>query len=287
MRILKIYGISQNPDTKEFIMVFDYAEGGDLNHWMNKNYSDFDWLRKLLLLWNIINGLREIHQKRMVHRDFHTGNILLINDDVKDYMDDNIVHISDMELCGDVSNIDQNNNYGVIPYVAPEVLKEEPYTQAADVYSFGMIMYFVGTGKQPFSDCAHDQYLAISICNGNRPEVNEPEIPKCYSKLMKECWDSTPDDRPDAEKIFESINLFYSSYKDDESDFKRYMKIEKEQQHYEIEKQFKEAEEYRISNLSSFDKSINTHTQAIYKSRLLNPFTKSLIIDFTKINKED
>jgi serine/threonine protein kinase len=39
---------------------------------------------------------------------------------------------------------------GLLPYVAPEILKGKLYTQAADIYSFGMIMYFVGTGKQPF-----------------------------------------------------------------------------------------------------------------------------------------
>ncbi|UZO13061.1 uncharacterized protein OCT59_004567 [Rhizophagus irregularis] len=41
-----------------------------------------------------------------------------------------------MGLCGDVSNIDETNTYGVMPYVAPEVLKGKPYTQEADIYSF-------------------------------------------------------------------------------------------------------------------------------------------------------
>jgi serine/threonine protein kinase len=271
-------------------MVFDYAEGGDLNYWMNKNCKDFDWLKKLLLLWNIIKGLEEIHQKQLVHRDFHTGNILLNNADVNDYIDDNIVHISDMGLCGDVSNVDQNNNYGVMPYVAPEVLRRNPYTQAADIYSFGMIMYFIAIGKQPFINCAHDEFLALNICNGIRPEINVPEAPKCYIDLMKKCWDSNPNNRPNANEIFKSINLFYGSYKDDKLDFKYYMGFEKKQQHYKIERQFKEAEEYRRSNLSSFDKSTTTHPQAIYKSRLLNPFTKNLniennleeVIDLTK-----
>ncbi|PKC59520.1 kinase-like protein, partial [Rhizophagus irregularis] len=104
------------------------------------------------ILYNISMGLKELHQKKMVHRDFHTGNILLNTAGVTNNMDDSVIHISDMGLCGDASNTNQNNIYGVIPYVAPEVLKGEPYTQAADIYSFGMIMYFVATGKQPFAD---------------------------------------------------------------------------------------------------------------------------------------
>ncbi|POG81324.1 kinase-like domain-containing protein [Rhizophagus irregularis DAOM 181602=DAOM 197198] len=261
---------------------------------MNKNYNNFEWAKKLTILYNISNGLNDIHQKKMVHRDFHTGNILLNIADVTDSINDSVIHISDMGLCGDVSNINQSNIYGVIPYVAPEVLKGELYTQAADVYSFGMIMYFVATGKQPFADCAHDEFLVLNICNGNRPDINMPEAPKCYIDLMKHCWNSNPDNRPKATEIFESIKLFSGCYNEYDIDFKDYIGIEKEQQHYEMEKQFKEAEEYRKLHLTSFDRLV-THPQAIYASRLLNPFTNNIpkydnidnntveIIDFTKL----
>ncbi|CAB5393106.1 unnamed protein product [Rhizophagus irregularis] len=74
--ILKIYGISQNPDTKEYIMILDYAKGGNLNNLINKNYRNLSWPNKISMLLNISTGLKEIHQKKMVHRDFHTGNIL-------------------------------------------------------------------------------------------------------------------------------------------------------------------------------------------------------------------
>ncbi|RIA79640.1 kinase-like domain-containing protein [Glomus cerebriforme] len=102
-------------------------------------------------------------------------------------------YAEDMGLCGEIGNIDNIDNtkiYGVMPYVAPEVLRGKPYTQAADIYSFGMIMYFVATGRQPFANCAHDHHLVSDICKGNRPELNEPEAPKCYIDLMKQYWDS-------------------------------------------------------------------------------------------------
>src|SRR5207249_9753626 len=137
----------------------------------------------------IIQGLGKIHEKKMVHCDFHTGNILL-----KNYYGYNS-YISDMGLCGEVGNMDATNIYGVMPYVAPEVLRGNPYTQAADIYSFGMIMYFVATGRQPFANCAHDHQLALDICKGIRPEINEPEAPKCYIDLMKKCWYSDPVNR--------------------------------------------------------------------------------------------
>jgi serine/threonine protein kinase len=259
-------------------MVLDYAKGGDLNYWMNKNFNDLNWSNKLEISHGIIIGLEEIHQKKMVHRDFHTGNILLKTSHLKDLFFSDNIHFSDMGLCGEVSSIKQNNIYGVMPYMAPEVLKGKLYTLAADIYSFGMIMYFVATGKQPFANQAHDEYLVLNICNGIRPEINVLEAPKCYIALMKKCWDSNPNNRPKAIEIVDSISSFVCSYRHNECEY--------------IKKQFKEAEEYKRSR-TSFDEII-THPQAIYTSRLLNLFTKNLqkhdnidnntieIIDFTE-----
>ena len=94
----------------------------------------------MLTLENIIAGLGKIHEKRMVHRDFHIGNILFNSN----YSN---VYISDMGLCGEVGNVDLTKIYGVMPYAVPEVLRGKPYTQAADIYSFGMVMYFIATYK--------------------------------------------------------------------------------------------------------------------------------------------
>ncbi|RGB22161.1 kinase-like domain-containing protein, partial [Rhizophagus diaphanus] len=156
---------------------------------------------RLLALENIIKGLKKIHENNMVHRDFHTGNILSSFDEFNQYYMNTknpIINIciSDMGLCGEVNNVDKTKIFGVMPFVAPEVLKQKPYTQAADIYSFGMIMYFVATRRQPFANCAHDSILMINICNGIRPKINEQEAPKCYIDLMKRCWDSNPDNRP-------------------------------------------------------------------------------------------
>ncbi|UZN99810.1 uncharacterized protein OCT59_001076 [Rhizophagus irregularis] len=63
--IINIYGISQNPDTKDYIMVLDYAKGGSLNNYINKNLENFDWFNGLKILTNIIEGLDKIHQKQM------------------------------------------------------------------------------------------------------------------------------------------------------------------------------------------------------------------------------
>src|SRR5687768_8634190 len=154
---------------------------------------------------------------------------------------------------------------GVMPYVAPEVLRGKIYTKAADIYSFGMIMYFVATGRQPFADCAHDNLLVLGICNGIRPEINEPEAPKCYIDLMKKCWNSNPDNRPNAIEIIKLVLLFRSYVLEDVET--------KDNKIKGIQDQFKKAEEYRSFKAN---RQSTTHPQAIYTSRLLNPFTKDL-----------
>ncbi|UZO11066.1 uncharacterized protein OCT59_002640 [Rhizophagus irregularis] len=211
--ILKIYGISQNPNTKDYIMVLEYAEGGNFNNYLDNNYESFDWLNGLKVLTNIISGLSKIHQNQMVHRDFHIGNILFVIDGYC-YNDYNAC-ISDMGLCRKIDDIDETSIYGVIPYVAPEVLRGKPYSQAADIYSFDA------------------------------------------------------DNRPNSIEIKEFIELFYNSL---DQNFKV-----KKKQHHEIEEQFKETQESRKENLLTIkNNKSTTHAKAIYTSRLLNPFTKIL-----------
>ncbi|GBC01918.1 hypothetical protein RclHR1_04390003 [Rhizophagus clarus] len=270
--ILPIFGISQDPNTKDYIIVLDYAEGGNFDFWMNEHYSKLVWKSSISILKNIINGLKNIHQKQIIHRDLHIGNVLVNSTSFVVY--GNTICISDMGLSGDFNSTNKTNICGVMPYMAPEIFRGKPYTKAADIYSFAMIMYFVATGRQPFADRAHDETLVLDICKGTRPELNEPEAPECYIELMKRCWDLNPENRPEATEIEELINLFHISYNSNES----HSDIKKEQNHYDIEMQFKKAEEYRKSNFPSLEKrrKLTTHPQAIYTSRLLNSFTKDL-----------
>ena len=74
--------------------------------------------------------------------------------------------------------------YGVLPYIAPEILRGQSYTKAADIYSFGIIMYEVISGLPPYHDLSHDEYLAIKICHGLRPRFNI-KVPQLIVDLIK------------------------------------------------------------------------------------------------------
>ena len=156
------------------------------------------------MLYEISSGLYEIHKQNLVHCDFHDGNIL--NHEVKEDKDDkDKIYISDLGLCQSVKSfLKKYDIHGVIPFMAPEVLRGKPYTPASDIYSFSMIMWEFTSGVPPFNDRAHDFQLSLSICKGERPEIIE-NTPQCYVDLMKRCWNEDPLKRPSAKEVKDII----------------------------------------------------------------------------------
>src|SRR5437762_7765996 len=105
-----------------------------------------------------------------------------------------------------------NKIFGVIPYLAPEVLSKKPYTKESDIYSFGMIMWEHTTGKKPFHNRSHDEYLMLDILKGERPQITD-DTPEFYAELMKRCWDHNLENRPTAKEICVCFKeYFYGGY---------------------------------------------------------------------------
>ncbi|CAB5292624.1 unnamed protein product [Rhizophagus irregularis] len=132
------------------------------------------------------------------------------------------------DLNSSSSPIDENSNiisnsrkeiYGVLPYIAPEVLQGKEYTKSSDIYSLGIIMWELSNGatlkrqqrhKRPFHDQPYDKNLAMEIViNEKRPNIaTSPDIPECWLDLMKKCWASKPEDRPNIENIMTITNAW-------------------------------------------------------------------------------
>ncbi|RIB30161.1 kinase-like domain-containing protein, partial [Gigaspora rosea] len=208
---LKIYGLAQNTETNEYLMAFQYADNGNLYKFLRENFRELTWQTKLKLLCDISKDLENIHDAGYIHADFHSGNIL------QDKGISNVIqsYISDIGLSSSKKynkNDSKDCIYGVMPYVAPEVLSGQKFTQAADIYSFGIIMLEMSTGQRPFDGHEFDTKLAIKICNGLRPEF-APGTPKCYIKLAKQCMYSDPQKRPYAYKIRNTLYNWYDIIK--------------------------------------------------------------------------
>ncbi|CAG8680106.1 252_t:CDS:2, partial [Funneliformis mosseae] len=73
----KLYGISQDPETNDYILVMQYANGGDLRQYLRDNFVEIDWIQKISMLLDVAKGLKDIHDHGCAHLGIHDGNILL------------------------------------------------------------------------------------------------------------------------------------------------------------------------------------------------------------------
>ncbi|CAG8716205.1 10273_t:CDS:1, partial [Ambispora leptoticha] len=165
---------------------------------------------KLNLLQCIASDLKIIHSHDLIHRDLHSGNILL--NSLKS------AYIADLGL-SITANIALKSNpdgvsdgvFGILPYISPEVLNNQSYTKASDIYSFGIIMWEILYGKSVSYNqkLAMPQFCFSVCCYDLRPVVNK-EAPQCYVKLMRKCWDKYPEKRPSAEDLCEIFEKWQS-----------------------------------------------------------------------------
>src|SRR5438045_8842766 len=93
------------------MMILKYAENGNLRNYLDKSYNKLTWDAKFRILFFIALGLNKIHEKELIHRDLHTGNILMINDNNRS--------ITEMGLCKLADYIVSENTikniYSVLP----------------------------------------------------------------------------------------------------------------------------------------------------------------------------
>ena len=109
--------------------------------------------------------------------------------------------ITDLGLCGPVDEESSGKIYGIIPYIAPEVLQGKKNTKQSDIYSVGMLMWEIFAGRPPFDDKAHGPGLCLKICEGLRPPPLLSNMPADCIQMMKKCWDTDPSKRPTIEEL--------------------------------------------------------------------------------------
>src|SRR6185312_1457674 len=194
---LMIYGVTQDPETKEYMIVMQYANNGNLLSYLDQNINKLTWKMKLYFLRDIGKYLNSIHCSGLVHCDLHGGNIVLHNTES---------FICDLGLSRSVNSRGESNPTirGVLPFIAPEVFHTRKFTKKSDVYSFGIIMYLIATGEPPFRDRQFDTSLIREIMDGLRPPMPD-SAPEEYKKLAERCCNADPDKRPYADTLFNDI----------------------------------------------------------------------------------
>jgi serine/threonine protein kinase len=243
--VIKCYGITQDPITHNYAIVLQYMENGDLRKYLKRTANSITWNQRLNKIYDICLALNNIHVHELIHKDLHPGNI---------FIDSTFAYIGDFGFCMPANeNSTKKNIYGVMPYIAPEILRGKPHTLASDVYSLGVIINEIITVIPPFNNLPHDHYLALDICRGLRPNIRE-ETPDSLKELIKKCWDANPENRPSSGEIFHTLSYHLNAYKS--------MPLKGLSYNFN--------ESTNIADLFLKVQLVETHPQAIYTSRLLN-----------------
>jgi len=187
--VVQIYDAGEDDGTPYIVM--EYVEGRSLDDELDLEQR-LDPARVVDLAVQVCGGLEHAHGAGLVHRDIKPGNLLL--------RDDGTVKIADFGIAraAETTRLTQMGSVlGTAAYLAPEQALGEEVTAAADIYSFGCVLYQCLTGRTPyvFESLAE---LAVKHREEPIPPVRElrPEIAPELEAVVMRCLARNPDYRP-------------------------------------------------------------------------------------------
>ncbi|RIB23439.1 kinase-like domain-containing protein, partial [Gigaspora rosea] len=183
-------------------MILHCANEGNLREYLEKNFSNLHWIKKLEIARDTVHGLMFLHEKNIAHRDLHSMNILI---------DDGQPKIADFGLSKQINEALMTSNsivHGMPAYIDPQCFLDATgkykRNMKSDIYSFGVILWEISSGKPPFENNKSRENIACKIASGVR-EIPIEGTPLKYIDLYKKCWDTHPQQRPKAESVYRTL----------------------------------------------------------------------------------
>ena len=204
--VVLFLGAAIQPPT--YCLVFEYMHHGTLTDLIRSSStrsstsSLVDFFR---IGTEIALGMNYLHLCSIIHRDLKSGNILLDRHGTAKVSD---FGLSCVFECGAGSELTAET--GTYRWMAPEVIRHEPYSNKADVYSFAIVLWEMVAKEQPFKGMSPIQAAFAVARQQMRPTI-PPETPSKLGELIKHCWCQDAEQRPSFEDILEVLPLVKAS----------------------------------------------------------------------------
>uniref|UniRef100_A0A0D9XG84 non-specific serine/threonine protein kinase n=1 Tax=Leersia perrieri TaxID=77586 RepID=A0A0D9XG84_9ORYZ len=146
---------------------------------------------------DVSKGMSYLHQNNIIHRDLKTANLLMDENGTVKVADFGVARVKAQ------SGV-MTAETGTYRWMAPEVIEHKPYDHKADVFSFGVLMWELLTGKIPYEYLTPLQAAVGVVQKGLRPTIPKNAHAK-LSELLQKCWQQEPAERPDFSEILETL----------------------------------------------------------------------------------
>ncbi|KAK1946321.1 putative serine/threonine-protein kinase/receptor [Phytophthora citrophthora] len=204
--IVQFIGVAWNT-LNNLVMVMEYLPMGNLQRYLKVNVSMLSWSKdKLYLALGIAQALEYLHGRSspIIHRDLKSSNILLTNE-LKPKLIDFGVSRGKIDLT-------MTGGIGTPYWTAPEVLEGKRYSEQADIYSFGVVLSELDTGKPPYCDAVTEHggmpkpfYILQDVMAGRLRPTFSQDCPLRIKSLGLACLALDVTRRPTAEKLVQTL----------------------------------------------------------------------------------
>lgn len=185
--IVGVYDVGEEQGLQ--YMVMEYVEGTDLEAYIKNNFP-IPYQQVIDIMSQILEAVEDAHQHNIIHRDLKPQNVLIDNDLQAKITDFGIAAVAENSMT------QTNTIMGSVHYLSPEQARGGITTSKSDIYSLGIILYEMLTGKVPF-----EGETAVSIALKHYQEATpsvrdfDPRIPQALENVVLKATSKAPSDR--------------------------------------------------------------------------------------------
>ena len=187
--IVAVYDVSRSSDVEYIVM--ELIDGITLKQYMQKKGNKLNWREALHFITQIVKALGHAHSRGIIHRDIKPHNIMVLRDGSVKVADFGIARVAS----GGHSTLTQEA-LGSVHYISPEQARGSHIDARSDLYSAGVVLYEMITGRLPFEG---DTPVSVAIQHINSiplsPREIDPAIPEALEAITMKAMAPDPDNR--------------------------------------------------------------------------------------------